>query len=84
MGTLTGDIIKTLRPASRSGDQYGPCEECGKPMVVAFVAQSRPVYRRENDELYSSPYRGGLYGHDSCLQKFGPFTTDNGKTESIQ
>lgn len=83
MGKLTGDIIKTLRPASRSGDQYGPCEECGKPMVVAFVAQSRPVYRRENGELYSSP-QGGMYGHEHCLQKFGPFSTDIGKMESAQ
>lgn len=73
MGTLTGNTIKKLRPALRPGDQLGPCEECGKSMGQAFVAQSHREYKRANGELYLSPIGGGLYGHAECLQRFGPF-----------
>lgn len=73
MGTVTGNVIKKLRPASRGGDQLGPCDECGKSMGEVFVAQSHREYRRENGELYTSPIGGGIYGHAACLQSYGPF-----------
>lgn len=75
MGTFTGDVIKTIRPACRSGDQLGPCEECGKPMSDAFIAQAMRVYKRDNGEAYTGAFTGGTYGHASCLECFGPFTT---------
>ena len=75
MGTFTGNVINTIRPAIRGGDQLGPCEECGKPMSEAFIAQTMRVYKRANGEAYTSPLTGGTYGHTSCLERFGPFTT---------
>lgn len=75
MGTFTGNVIKTIRPASRNGDQLGPCEECGKPMSEAFIAQTMRVYKLDNGEAYTGALTGGTYGHASCLERFGPFTT---------
>lgn len=75
MGTFTGNVIKTVRAASRGGDQLGPCEECGNPMSDAFIAQTMRVYKRDNGEAYTGPLSGGTYGHASCLERFGPFTT---------
>ncbi|MGE8063888.1 hypothetical protein [Pseudomonas sp. NPDC089569] len=75
MGTFTGNVIKTIRPANRGGDQLGPCEECGKPMSEAFVAHTKRVYKRDNGEAYTGELTGGIYGHASCLERFGPFTT---------
>lgn len=72
MGTATGNIIKKLRPAIRSGSQLGLCEECSKPMVEAFVFSSVREYRRDNGELYTG-FGGGIYGHADCLKHFGPF-----------
>jgi hypothetical protein len=75
MGTFTGNVIKTIRPAIRSGDQLGSCEECGKAMSEAFIAQTMRVYKRDNGEAYTGALTGGTYGHASCLERFGPFTT---------
>ncbi len=74
MGTFTGNIIMTLRPARRPGDQLGNCEECGSAMNEAFIAQYMRVYKRDNGELYTGAYHGGVYGHKSCLDRFGPFS----------
>lgn len=81
MGTFTGKKINVLRPANRSGDHFGPCEECGKPMVEAHVYEKVSVYRRDNGELYPSR-GGGIYGHAACFQKYGPF--DNEAEELAQ
>ena len=75
MGTFTGSVINTIRAAHGSGDRFGPCEECGKPMAEAFIAQKKRVYKRDNGEAYTGALTGGTYGHEMCLERFGPFTT---------
>jgi hypothetical protein len=74
LGTFTGTIIMTLRPARRPGDQLGNCEECGGAMKEAFIAQSKRVYKRDNGELYTGAYLGGVHGHEGCLGRFGLFS----------